>query len=74
MADLSRGLRVTERQDIVLMCYCCGEAVGERFALVSMNAQTERMFVMKADHANRADACYVVHVSQIFPDRGGHDG
>jgi hypothetical protein len=42
-----------------LRCYCCGEPVGETFALVTMQPRADRVFLMRLDHAERADGVAV---------------
>jgi hypothetical protein len=37
-----------------LKCYCCGEPLSGTFALVSMQDETERVFVMSKEHVKRA--------------------
>lgn len=46
-----------------LRCYCCGEALGARFALVSMSDSADRVFVMLPEHIKRLrDATSVMMV------------
>lgn len=39
---------------MTLRCYCCGQALGERFALVGY-PNADRVFVMLPEHAKRVD-------------------
>jgi hypothetical protein len=36
-------------------CYCCGEPLGDAFVLVSYDKEVDRVFLMKPEHADRAD-------------------
>lgn len=48
-------------------CYCCGDALGPVFALVSYTADVDRVFLMKPEHAVFAEAKIItlVQVAKI---------
>lgn len=36
-------------------CYCCGEPLGQTFVLVSYDKEVDRVFLMKPEHADKAE-------------------
>ena len=53
-----------------LRCYCCGDKLDKKFALVSMSKNSvDRVFIMKTEHVDRADAVEAVIVT-IHNGRG----
>jgi hypothetical protein len=44
---------------LFMRCYCCGQEVGNTFALVSMARAVDRVFTMLPEHVNQADAVLV---------------
>jgi hypothetical protein len=42
-----------------LRCYCCGEPLGARVALVTYSEDADRVFVMLPDHAKRVDSAQI---------------
>ncbi len=61
MLDLRRALQAAEEGAAMtdaFRCYCCGEALGPSFVLVSYNQDADRAFLMKPEHANRAEETY----------------
>ena len=55
---------------MTLRCYCCGEKLPMKFALVTMKEETDRVFIMKIDHVTRLDkSTYFVPV-RIDDDSG----
>lgn len=38
-----------------LRCYCCGKDIGATFSLVTMQAPSDRVFVMLNEHVERID-------------------
>jgi hypothetical protein len=43
-----------------MRCYCCGEKLGKRFALVTMSDDNDRAFTFAAEHADRVEPGSVV--------------
>lgn len=50
---------------IKLRCYCCGKRVDDRFTLVGMRKDTDRVFVMRPDCAVAAEAEVKVEVQPV---------
>ncbi len=47
-------------------CYCCGEEVNGALALITMSeSSVDRVFVMKPEHTQRADAVNVTIVERV---------
>lgn len=42
-----------------LRCYCCGEPVGERIALVALRHGCDRVFVLLPEHVDRVSDAVV---------------
>jgi hypothetical protein len=55
---------MTTDRRVKLMCYCCGEQLSGRFALVTMSHEpADRVFVMKLEHMNRTDSARYLEVT-----------
>lgn len=49
-----------------LRCYCCGDAIGVEFDIVSMGRSVDRVFIMKSDHSARTmDARTIIRVRRV---------
>jgi len=52
-----------------LRCYCCGERIGNAFVLVSHGNSVDRVFVMKPEHADKAEDTHQQWVERKPPAR-----
>ena len=51
-----------------LRCYCCGDAIGGTFAIVSLSEETDRVFVVEPLHVERIEDAFVLIVTETGPD------
>lgn len=58
-----------EAKMLTMRCYCCGNAIGDEVALVTMSADIDRVFVMLPECAPKADAAFEI-VKRQSTDKG----
>ena len=50
-------------------CYCCGEQLGDTFVLVSYAKDVDRVFLIKPEHADRAEEQTILTFVKVVPTK-----